>query len=138
MTHSSTLLLRQSLQVGQTMSMISHVLYAHTMATETPSQLKMASSFEGKLSLFLHWKGRKSSKQYMKDTWESASAKTERDTMCIGLESTQTSNTSLNHAQHANITAHRNHDSCCSQEWPWNAYGNSLVLTTSTLMDLNT
>ena len=35
--------------VGQTISMMSHMLYTHTMATETPSQLKMASSFEMKL-----------------------------------------------------------------------------------------
>ena len=40
----------------------------------------------------------------MKDTWESASAKTDPDTVCIGLESTQTSNVLLNHAQHANVT----------------------------------
>ena len=36
----------------------------------------------------------------MKDTWESASVKTELDTVYIGPESTQTSNVSLNHAQH--------------------------------------
>ena len=62
-----------------------HILYAHTTATETSSQLKMASSF-------LHQKGRRSSKQYMKDPWKSASSKTEPATMCLGLESTQTSN----------------------------------------------
>ena len=78
--------------------MMSHVLYTHTMATETSSQLKMASSFKVKLSSFLPQKGKRSSKQYMKDTWESASAKTEPDTVCIGLESTQISNVSLNHA----------------------------------------
>ena len=87
MTQSTTPLLRQSSQVGQTISMMSHMLYAHTMATKTPSHLKMASSFEVKLSSFLHWKGRRSSKQYMKDTSKSASAKTEPDTVCIGLES---------------------------------------------------
>ena len=45
----------------------------------------MTSSFEVKLSSFLHQKGRRSSKQYMKDTWESASSKTKADTVCIGI-----------------------------------------------------
>ena len=78
----------------------------------------MAWSFEVKLSSLLHWKGRRSSKQYMKDTWESASAKTEQDTVCFGLKSSQTSHTSLNHAQDANITAHRNLNSHSSQHSP--------------------
>ena len=34
----------------------------------------------------------------MEDTWESASAKMEPDTVCMSLESNQTSNISLNHA----------------------------------------
>ena len=97
-------------------------------------QLRMASSFEVKLSSFLYQKGRRCSKQNMKDTWESASAKTELDTVYTGLESTQTSDVLLNHAQHANITTHRNHDSFSSQHWPQNAHGNSSALTTSTLM----
>ena len=86
-------------------------------------------------------KGRRSSKQYMKDKWKSASAKTELDIVYTGPVLTQTSNVLnvlLNHAQHANATAHRNHDSCSSQHQSWNTHGNSLVLTTSTLMDLNT
>ena len=88
----------------------------HTMATETPSQLKMAYVLWGEALIIPPCqKGRRSSKQYTKDTWESASAKTEPDTVCIGQESTQTSNVSLNHAQHANVTAHRNHNSCSSQ-----------------------
>ena len=37
--------------------------------------------------------------------------KTEPDTVCISMESTHTSNISLNHAQHANVTAHKNHKS---------------------------
>ena len=85
--------------VSQMISMMSHMLYTHTMATETPLQLKMTPSFDVKLSSFLQQKGRRSSKQYMKDTWESASAKTEPDTVCIGLESTKTSNASLSQAQ---------------------------------------
>ena len=96
----------------------------------------MTSSFEVKLSSFLCWKGR-SSKQYMKDTWVSASAKAEPDTMCTGLESTQTSNISWNHAQHANVTAHRNHNSHPRQHQPQNTQGNSSALTTFTFMDLN-
>ena len=114
------------------------MLYTHTMATETSSQLEMASSFKVKLSIFLPQKGRRTSKQYMKDALESASVKTEPDTVYTCLESTQTSNVLLNHAQHANITAHRNIDSHSSQHWPQNAHGNSSVLTTSALMDLNT
>ena len=96
-----------------------------TCSTSIPwpqKQLNIASLFEVKLSSFLNLKGRRSSKQYMKDIWELASAKTEPDTVCIGLESTQTSNVSLNHAHHANITTHRNHNSCSSQHWlqsPW-------------------
>ena len=90
------------------------------MAIETSQQLKMASTFEVKLSSFLQWKGRRSSKQYMNDIRESTSAKTELDTMYTGLESTQTSNVSFHHAQHANVSAHMNHDSCSSQHWPQN------------------
>ena len=86
MTCSFTLSLKQSLQVVQMISMMSHMLHAHTMATETSKQLKMASSFEVKLSPFLHQKERRSPKQYMKDTWESASAKIELDTVYIGPE----------------------------------------------------
>ena len=93
---------------------------------------------QGKALIIPPSAGRRSSKQYMKETWELTSAKTEQDTPCIGQESTQTSNISLNHTQHANVTAHRNHDSSSSQLWPWNAHGNSLALTTSTLTDLNT
>ena len=93
---------------------VPHVLCPYHGHRNT-SQLKMASSFKVKLSSFLHQKGRRPSKQYMKDTWESASAKTEPDTVCIGLVSTQTSNASLNHTQHANVTTHRNHNSHCCQ-----------------------
>ena len=138
MTCSTAPLLRWSLRVGQTTSIMFNVLYALTMATETPSQLKMASSFEVKLSSFLCWKDRKSSKQYMNDIWKSASAKTEQDNVCISLESTQTSNASLDDTEYANITTCRNHDNCSSQHQPQNAHGNSLALTTSTLTDLNT
>ena len=53
-------------------------------------------------------------------TWESASAKTELDTVYTGPESTQTSNILLNHAQHANVTAHRNHNGHSSQHQPHN------------------
>ena len=35
MTHSFTLSLNQSLQVGQMISMMCHMIYAHTMATGT-------------------------------------------------------------------------------------------------------
>ena len=52
MTCCSAPLLRQS-SLSQTIPMMSQVLYAHTMVTKTPSQLKMASSFEVKLSSFL-------------------------------------------------------------------------------------
>ena len=47
---------------------ISDVPHAHTMAVEKPSQLRMVSSFKVKVLSFLHHKGRRSSKQYMKNT----------------------------------------------------------------------
>ena len=51
------------------------------------------------------------------------------NTVFIGLESTQRSNVSLNHAQHANVTAHRNHYSYSSQHQLWNTNGNSSALS---------
>ena len=64
-----------------------------------PHHWRWPSSFKVKLSSFFHWKGRRSCMQYTKDTWESKSSKTAPGTVCIGLESTQTKSTSLNHAQ---------------------------------------
>ena len=98
----------------------------------------MASSFEVKLSSFLHQKGRRSSSSTWRTHGEYTSAKTKPDTVCIGLEWMKTSNISLNHAQHANITTHRNHNSHSSQHQPQNTHGNSLVLTTFTLIGVNT
>ena len=90
---------------------------------KTPLQLRMASSFEVNFSSFLHQKGRRSSKQYMKEHGNQQVPKENQDTVCIGLELTQTSIALSNHTQHASVTAHRNQNSCSSQyqplECPW-------------------
>ena len=56
----------------------------------------------------------------------------------IGLASTETSNTPLKHAPHANAIAHRSLNSHSIQPKPLNAHGNTLVLTSCTLMAMST
>ena len=66
------------------------MICTHTMARETSSQLKMASSFEVKLSSFLHQKGRRSSKAiHERQMGISKCQNRARCCMCTGLESTQ-------------------------------------------------
>ena len=61
-----------------------------------------------------------------------------QDNVYINLESMKISEKWLKHAQHANIIDHRNQDSHSNQHQHQNAHGNTLVLTTSHLMDSNT
>ena len=56
----------------------------------------------------------------------------------IGLESIRTSNMLLKHVLHASATIHRNLDNHSSQPQPLNAHGNTLELTSCTLMAMST
>ena len=133
MNCSSAPSVRQSLQASQKILTISHMLCIHTMDTEMSPQLKMASSFMAKHLSFHHQKGRSSSTPYMKDIWASAGVSTMPDTVCIGLILIWTLNKLLNHVLLANITTHRNHNSCCSQLQLRSTHDNTLALATSTL-----
>ena len=136
---SSTPLLRWSLQVGQMISMMSHILYAHTMATETPSQLKVVSPFKVKV-LIIPLSKREKILQSIHEGHMGISKCQNSARHCMYWPGI---NWDIHMPcwimpQHANVTAHRNHDSCSSQHWPWNAHCNSSVMTTSTLKDLHT
>ena len=61
----------------------------------------------------------------MKDTWVSPSASTMQDNVYIGLESMKISDEWLKHAQHANVTIHRNQDSHLNQPQHQNAHDNT-------------
>ena len=107
--------------------------YAHTVANEIFSQLKMAPSLMVKSS-FYPQKGRRSSTLYMEDIWASTSVSTKPDTVCIGPVLMWTLDELLNCVPLANITSHRNHDSHSSQLQLQSAHSNTLAVTISTSM----
>ena len=101
-------------------------------------QWKMASSYMVKLLSSPLQKGTRCYGLPMKATKEYPNANTVPANVFIGLGSIETSNMPLKHALHASSIAHRSLDSHSSQPQPLNAHGNTLVLTSCTLMAMST
>ena len=74
----------------------------------------------------------------MKATMEYPNANTVPTNVFIGLGSIKSSNMPLKHALHASAILHRSLDSHSSQPQPLNTHGNTLVLTSCTLMAMST
>ena len=74
----------------------------------------------------------------MKATKQYPNANTMPANVFIGLASIETSNVPLKHMPHANTIAHRGPSSHSSQPQPLNTHGNTLELTSCTLMAMST
>ena len=100
--------------------------------------VKMASSYLVKLLSSPLQKGTRCYSLSMTATKEYPNANTMATNAFIGLASIKTSNMSLKHVLHASAITHRNLDSHSSQPQPLNSHGNTLEVTSCTLMAMST
>ena len=112
--------------------------FNHTTMPVMSLQWKMTSSYVVRLLSSPLQKGTRCYNLSMKATKEYPNANTMPTNVFIGLASMETSNMLLKHVLHVSTIAHRNHDSHSSQPQPLNAHGNTLELTSCTLMAMST
>ena len=97
-----------------------------------------ASSYVVKLLSSSLWKGTRYYSLSMKAMKEYPNANTMPTNAFIGLASIRISNMPLKHVLHASTIAHRNLNSHLSQPQLLNTHGNTLELTSCTLMAMST